>query len=281
MNKKKPRDSRDSRDTRKAEKPFIVYPPPYRMEGSGKGERVYLSMGRKRKIGMNALCDGLRELVALAAADTIESGLARIDLYRIAFDLVSRMNRQAQEQPEQWRRISEGEVLWPVIASLHPHYVKGMKQGAAIRDFLKLTLHLGENHCVSFKTNAKSDLHSPITRTAIELIQQVAQARGLVDSQHEHRLSGWRRKANALPPPVKSNAEQWADVAMEALLESYPHPEQIRELADEIGKHWESWKTKDSKNEAPSHRESPGRIGDRIKRRLHTTICKLLVDVNL
>jgi hypothetical protein len=261
------------------------------LPGQDKPQRIPWSGAipkRKLKHSINVIADELERIASTAAQpDTLEGFQARIDLLTFSRALVARMNQLVKDNPEQWRELADTEIFWPCLVSLHPHCIKGMASGAGIRDFLEKTLRLGRHHAVMFQPDAKSKLTSPITRTAIELIQHVHRLRGftypLTDNpdllkraaESRARLTGWRRKADALPPPVKSNSPQWADVCIEAFLESYPNPEQIQELADEIGK-----RPRD-KDAVATHRENPQRIGKRILARLRKAVRDNLVDLKI
>jgi hypothetical protein len=290
-----PGDTRDARDTRRAGKSPIVVPPPYQMKQSFVPRRIH----NRRNV---ELARGLERLVTRAAEDSRQGFRARKDLYEILIDSVARMNRLVQKKPEHWRDLAGTETFWPVNVSLHPYFTQGIKKDAAVRDFLERTLRLGQITSVRFDPHSKSKLSSPITYTATELISHVDYARSMQDwlwladakprrivlaaarkagkaweLNNVHRLSpvGWRATALTLPSPTTRTAKkQWADVAIEAFLESYPQPEKIQELADEIGAH-----SPDKDDAVATHRETPERIHKRILARLHDTICDLLADL--
>ena len=295
-----PRDNRDDRDNRPADKVFdcMEFIPPFRLQ---EGEELVRISPRPVKAQpadessttKRALQDMLEKLALQAAEDGGRSHFARLDLLTIIFDAVERMNQLVEQHPERWRWIAATRPQWPVNASLHPRYIKGMDKGAAIRDFLEKTLHLGENTIPKSDLYAKTKLTSPITREAIRLVNHVTTARGFVrylPPELKQQVTGWRLAAGNLEHDYsKASAAQWADVAIKAFLESYPHPEQTP-LNAEVGKRklaeyerlrnvpLSQLRKATADDEEPTHRENAERIGKRILYRLHKTICELAVD---
>ena len=269
--RKSPRDTCDTRDTRQAKTPAIRYPPPYKMhEQKGTGaigsiRRIKIS---KQMPNFMSIAKGLEQLALHAESDSPLNFIAQGQLLDLASDLVHRINRLATAKPEQWREHSEGASSWPVNASLHPYMIKGMEPSAQLRDFLENTLHLGRQLVPITDINSKWKVTSPITREAISLVGHVWKARNAAyfcRTQNLEIADGWRKTAGDLPEWNKDSAKKWATVAEQAFLESYPNPEQIQELADEIGAHREDGITAEFM--------SPGKLRDRILHRLSKAIC--------
>jgi len=248
-------------------------------------------------LSYNTTTEALEQLAIIAESDSPLANLAQQDLLAIASRLVWRINHLAKKNSASWRKISEYEVYWPVNISLHPSVIKGMKRDALIRKHLEDTLHLGRFCLPAYDINAKWSRTSPFTRLALRLVRHVAQARlfvkgikttsipapreingghGELDLSAFYRLippppaGDWRLAAGDLPAWwSKDTAKQWAEVAVQAFLESYPQPEQIQELADEIGAHF----SKDPEVGAlTADCYTPGKRRDRILSRLKKTI---------
>jgi len=215
----------------------------------------------------NAVCEAekhLWKLQQLAEEDNPDGKAARYWLANRLTTHIAWMNERAEDKPALWRCVSEQTVFWPVAVALHPHFIKGMERNAAVRRFLEQTLHLAEAHFIPFDVHAKSKLSSPFSLIACELIQHLEYTRRMDKRNLPNIRPGWRHLATELKPLNKSTAAKWADVATEAFLESYPHPEKIQELADEIGLHREDGITADYM--------SPGKLRDRILNRLRKAI---------
>ncbi len=138
------------------------------------------------------------------------------------------MNELVKQRPDRWRWLGEQRFTWPVNVSLHPHDIKGMERGAAIRDFLETALQLGARSPIRFAP--QTHLSGPDTRAAVQLFVQVEDAR-IVPRKEDRRDAknlacdtGWRRGAQLLGEPVKANAPHWWKVAEQALKEKSPSP---------------------------------------------------------
>jgi len=227
----------------------------------------------KKLPNYDALARGLEKFGRIAASDSPLAVIAQsflLDLARLAVRLT---NDLAKAQPAQWQELAERESYWPVNISLHPYNVKGMEADAKVRDFLENCLHLGK-HCVpTTDASSKWSMTSPITRQAVGLVGHVWKARDVAyfcRTQNIPLSNGWRREAGDLPEWNKDSAKQWADVAIKAFRETYPNPEQIKELADEIGAHFST--DKESEEGISADSMSTGRARDRILHRLRKAI---------
>lgn len=181
--------------------------------------RIVQTKENKLRVAFNGLPDILKELTDRAARDDGYAWTYQEHLLYVLSTAVERMNELAKQRPDDWRACAEQRYDWPMMVGLHPHDIKGMEKGAAVRDFLE-TLGLGKR--APFRLAPGTQLDNPATRMAIKLCNEVSEARR--DPLRFVRHTGWRGKAQRLGEPVKANAPQWWTVAEMILKERFPSP---------------------------------------------------------
>ncbi len=120
------------------------------------------------------------------------------------------MNELVKQHPDRWRWLSEQTFAWPVLL---PN-----KRTAAALHLLK-KIGLGKRVPVRIKAN--TNLDNPAVRKAIELWNQIVDARPW---PVKVSYPEWQRKAHELGEPVKANAPQYWTVAKMKLDAEHPSP---------------------------------------------------------
>lgn len=196
-------------------------------------------------------CDSLERIAAVAEGNTREANIMRWEFFKLVRSAVQRLNYLVLLRPDQWQGLAEQNPQWPVLLSEHP---ADRKKAEAILKQLNVGGRVLPRRYRQAKWNTDRD---PFMRAAGRLLEHVFQAAWLCgdDPMYPFCFVGWRRDAVKLRE-IEFSSQTWPDwwaVARVAFLEAYPHPEDIKELADiakqQLNKHT---------------RRTPGRIKHRI-----------------
>ncbi len=221
----------------------------------------------------------LEELLTLSEINAPEGERARRTLSDILIFAVSRMSQLARRNPKHWIPITEQSIVWPVIGSLHPQWLKGIEPKAEVRILLEKNLKLGNKSIIAADILAKSKLTSPNTQAAYSLIELILATRSPLAREglplaitSAAWFKAWQLKACALKPYCKATSSEWATIALQAFKFLCPEPEKTS-LAAEIGAHWAKGEEGEEGLRAESH--TIGRLRSRIRSRVKQAICRL------
>lgn len=160
------------------------------------------------------------ELSNRAAANEINA--ARL-LCGMARHSTIELRALVDEHPSLLADMMQKSPQWPMLVSLHPENEQANKA------FLKKH-RIGESADVNAHSGARWNRDNPATRWAMDVIETIR------SNQQKFPLlakpyPNWVKKCAALPALSKDSAAEWWAVGKLALLEQYPEPQKLSELA--------------------------------------------------
>ncbi|MEI6084645.1 MAG: hypothetical protein WCS70_10125, partial [Verrucomicrobiota bacterium] len=228
-----------------------VRPPPFAISWKETPEPVILDTwygGARPYVNVKAISDALEQIFVRAEAEAAEMRAWREthhpindprhwsntpkwlhhEVFHIVHNAVFRLTELVQKNPEVWRVVSSRHKVWPVLLSAHPMRKQRVK---ALLEILSIGSDTDIPR-VHSKARWNTD-HNPFTLVAHQLYDYVGLSRFMAYSAFTRgRPEGWQAKASQLDPLSPTTWPEWWAVAREIFLESYPHPEEIKQLAN-------------------------------------------------
>jgi hypothetical protein len=142
--------------------------------------------------------------------------------------VVDWINELAEKDPDLWRGFAECYPVWPVLLSEHPSRKRRAKE-------ILTRLNVGGKHLPRADKRARSDIdRNPFAFVALQLLRHVREE-SLLARAFPRARKPFRRAASLYDLGFSRDTwPKWWAVAREALLEAYPHPEDIDLLANHI-----------------------------------------------
>lgn len=154
----------------------------------------------------------------------------------IAAYATTQLSAIVHAKPELFRRIAATSSLWPVVASINPHWIRGAER---LLDSIKLgseTLHAKVKPVLAFDRNVPARRWA---KDAIEVLEINRQRFGdprapepslmfLKCDHHVHLcpIPHWARAAGQLPPLSRQSAKAWATLSREMIRAEVPRLEE-------------------------------------------------------
>ena len=224
-----PRDTCDTRDTRQAGAPPITFLQPFKILPLDTPSAPVWDTSFESCKTISGIQNGFNALFRMAQEDSPDGLLTRKILCDLTSTIVGQLNDLTRFKPDLWRPIAVDCIAWPVLSSPHP-MIKAQAE-ATLKALNVGSSKTGLRADHSARWNAVNDFVSCV---ALQLLCQFASARVTLMRQPdlESGLQGWRRDFLELPTTFSPETwREWWEVARQYFLEAYPHPEQIKELA--------------------------------------------------